>query len=347
MAKAGSHTAKGESFRSLEEALGRDHFSSVYLLHGNEPFLIERAVDLIVDRALGRGGDRLNLQVFAAEESDAREITLSALAYPMLGGRRVVVVKDVEKVRDAERLAAYVADPNPSTVLVLTCAKTDFRQKLFQALQKTAFLLECRTPYDDRIPGWIESEVKRAGKEITPEAAALIHFSVGKSLSDIGRELEKLHLYVGGRNVIDADDVAAVVGVSRNFSIFDLQRAVGLRDAGTALDILARMIDRGENMTGCIVQLTRYFEKLWLLPDRPCPPSEAASLIGVREFFAGEYVAARRRYTSSQIEDSFRALRDADVRLKSSGGTPRLIMTLLLHRILRPETPAAEWAARP
>lgn len=320
---------------ALGEALAGDRLSPVYLIHGSEPFLIDRSVEMIVQRALGTEPDRLNLEVFSAEEAESREITLSATAYPMLGGRRVVLVRDVEKVRDTgHHLAAYVADPSQSTVLVLTSSKPDFRQKLFQNLQKHAMLVECRAPYDDRMPAWIEAEARRRGRSVSREAAELIHLSAGRSLTDIGNELDKLLLYAGERKSIDVDDVSAVVGISRNFSIFDLQKAVGRGDSPGALEILARMMERGENMTGCVVQLTRYFEKLWLLPDGPVSPREAADLTGVREFFARDYIAARRRYPPSRIEDCFRALREADLRLKTSAGTPRVIMTILLHRLL-------------
>lgn len=324
---------------ALGEALAGDRLSPVYLVYGSEPFLIERSVEMIAQRALGAEPDRLNLEVFSAEDVESREVTLSARAYPMLGGRRVVLVRDVEKIRDTGPLAAYVADPSETTVLVLISSKPDFRQKLFQSLQKHALLVECRAPYDDRMPAWIEAEARRRGKSVSREAAELIHLSTGRSLADIGNELDKLFLFAGERKSIDVDDVSAVVGISRNYSIFDLQRAVGRGDSSGALEILARMMERGESMTGCVVQLTRYFEKLWLLPDGPVSASEAAELTGVREFFARDYIAARRRYPPSRIEDCFRALREADLRLKTSAGTPRVIMTLLLHRLLTGVSP--------
>lgn len=339
MVKTQTYGPRGESFSALEESLGKGNISPLYLIHGNEQLLVDRALDLITTHALGPEKDRLNFQIFSAEDSSPRDIVLAAMAYPMMAGRRVVVVRDIDKLSDTGRLTEYVSDPNPSTVMLLTCVKADFRQKLFQELRKTAFMLDCRTPFDNRIPGWIETEVKRAGKSITPEAAELIHLSAGTSLSEMGNELEKLYLYVGKKRTIDVDDVAAVVGTSRSYSIYDLQRAIGVRDTGRALEILMRMIDHGENMTGVVARLTWYFEKLWLLPDRPGQPRDIASLLGIREYFAREYATARRHYSTEEITGCFLALREADLRLKTSGSTNRLIMTLLLHTIMRPQAP--------
>lgn len=336
MARAGRNKDRGETFATFENALSKGALANVYLLAGTEQLLVDRAIDMIADLALGSGEDRLNFRTFSGEDADTREIVLAAISYPMFTGKSVVVVRDVGKLRNTERLVAYLSGPSPSTVLVLTSAKPDNRQKLFKLLQEKAFTLSCRPLFDNEVSRWIETEVKRAGRTITPEAAGLMHLSVGNSLAEIRNELDKLYLFTGDKKTIDEDDVASVVGLSRNYSTFELQMAVGLRDVTRSMEILARMIDQGENMTGCVVLMTWYFEKLWRMPDHPGSSHDVVALLGVKEFYARQYIAARRNYSEAQIEECFRALRDADMRLKSSRGTPRVIMTLLLHRIIRP-----------
>jgi len=310
----------------------------LYLLHGNEPLLIDRAAGLISRSVTGGTGAGLNEQVFSGEDSDAREIAIAASAYPMLGDRRLVVVKDAEKIRDTGPLVSYVADPSPTTTAVFISPKPDFRQKFFQALKEKAFLLECRTPYDDRIGAWIESEVRDAGKNISSDAVELLRLTAGRSLSEIGNELEKLYTFVGEKKDLSRDDVAAVVGVSREFNIFDLQRALGELDTPRALGIVYKMLDRGENMAGCIAQMTHYFGKLWLLAGGSAAGApEAAALLGVKPFFVKEYLGAAGRYPPGKLEGCFIALRDADRKLKTSDGTPRQIMTLLMYRIAQIE----------
>ncbi len=259
----------------------------------------------------------------------------------MLGTKRLVIVKDVEKLGETGALEDYVRNPSPTTVLVLLSPKPDFRQKLFQALKEKAVLVECRTPYDDRIGAWIEAEVRGVGKSMEAEGVELLQLSVGGSLAELSNELEKLYTFAGDRKEITAGDVAAVVGVSRQFSVFDLQRALGEMNTRAALGVLGRMIDGGENMTKCIAQLTKYFEKLWLLPDSALNQETAAAMLGIKPFFVREYLAARRKFTATRLDDCFLALREADLALKSSGGTPRQIMTLLVHSITR-NTPEPE-----
>ncbi len=324
-----------DSFESFRRSLEKGESAPVYLIHGNEPLLIDRAAEMIGRVAAAGDPSGMNREVFPGEESESREVALTAAAYPMLGTKRLVIVKDAEKLGDTEPLEAYVRNPSPTTILVVISSKPDFRQKLFQVLKEKAVLVECKTPYDNRIGAWIEAEVGDAGKSIDPEGAELLRLSVGSSLAELSNELEKLYTFMGERKAIGAGDVAAVVGVSRQFSVFDLQRALGELNTRNAMAVIGGMIDGGENMTQCVAQLTKYFEKLWLLPGAGVGQNEAAALLGVNPFFVREYLAARRKFSAARLEDCFLALREADLALKSSGGTPRQIMTLLVHAITR------------
>lgn len=324
-----------DTFETLRQSLAKGEPGPAYLIHGNEQLLIDRAAALIGDRAAAGDPSGMNRQLFDGAEADAREIALAASAYPMLGTRRLVVVKDADKLGSTEALEAYLRNPSPTTTLVLIAVKPDFRQKLFQAAREVSMVVECRTPYDDKIAAWIEAEIASAGRSLDAEGIELLRISVGSSLAELSNELDKLYTYVGGRKAITAGDVAAVVGVSRQFSVFDLQRALGGRDARSALGILTRMIDAGENMTKCVAQLTGYFEKLWVLPSTGVTQEEAASLLGVRPFFVREYLSARRNFSDEMLSGCFLALRDADLALKSSGGTPSGVMTELVHTLTR------------
>jgi DNA polymerase-3 subunit delta len=277
----------------------------------------------------------MNTQVFRGGEAESREVALAAAAFPLLGSRRLVVVREAGELGETGPLEEYLRDPSPTTTLLLIEPKPDFRLKLFQLLKERAVLVECRTPYDDRITGWIEAEVRSAGKTIDPEGAELLRMSAGPSLAEVANELEKLYTYAGDRKHIGKEDVAAVVGISRQATIFDLQRALGRRDARSAFAAAGRMIDAGENMTRCVAQLTHWLEKIWLLPEKGIGQDEAAALIGVRPFFAGEFIAARRAFPASRLDECFLALREADLALKTSAAGPRQVITGLIHAFTR------------
>ena len=102
-------------------AIAKKEFSPVYLLHGGEDLLIEEATNAILDAALTRDERGFNLDVLYGGEADARDVVSHASSFPMMAERRVVVVREVDKLAQAEILANYIERPLPSTCLVLVC----------------------------------------------------------------------------------------------------------------------------------------------------------------------------------------------------------------------------------
>ncbi|MDH3251728.1 MAG: DNA polymerase III subunit delta, partial [Ignavibacteria bacterium] len=171
------------------------------------------------------------------------------------------------------------------------------------------------------------------GKEIANEATQLLSASVNPSLREIQNELEKLYVYIGERTSITADDVSAVVGVSREYNIFALQQAIGVRDLPRAMLILERMIDAGEQPTLIIFMLTRYFVTLWKLLElksRGSSPQELSRELKINPYFFREYLEALQHYSKEQIEQSFGTLAGADEQLKTTSSKPKLVMEVML-----------------
>lgn len=323
----------------LERSFREGSFQPLYLLHGEEDLLIDEVVDALVGAALDPSARSFNLDLVDGASADGKDVVSLASAYPMMGGRRVVVVRDFDQLADRERMNPIVERPVPSTILVLTASKPDFRLKTFKLLAQHAVVAQFPRLYDNEITAWIRERVGRLGKTATPEACQLVQAYVGRSLREVRNEIEKLFIYIGDKPTIDADDVNAIVGMSRQFNIFELQRAIGSRSLGQATEIVLRMLDAGEHPIGIIVKLTGYFKTLWRVLDaRPRPGADRSdtwSAMSPSRF--RDYEEASRRYSPAQVEECFRALLDADGSLKLSG-SPRLVMAVLMNRIIRQDT---------
>ena len=98
------------------------------------------------------------------------------------------------------------------------------------------------------------------------------------------------------------------------------------------------MLAAGENANGIIASLTRYFQKLWVLQElrsKRRPEAEIIKFMGTAPKFLNDYYIAANNYTGSDIPTVFEALLDADCKLKSSGGEAKLVLTMMLHAIIR------------
>jgi DNA polymerase-3 subunit delta len=328
---------RGSTYDDLRNELSRKQFSPVYLLYGEEDFLAEEATEAIVNAALA-GGDRgFNLDVLYGSDADVRVIISHALSFPMMADRRVVVVRGLDKLVGKELLSNYIEQPSPSTSLILVSTKPDFRKKPYTTAKTGAFLVECKPLYENQVPAWINRRITKLSKAVDPEACTLLAAYVGNSLREVQNEIDKLDVYIGDKKKITADDVRAVVGASKEFNVFELQRALGAKDLRHSTEIMERMLEAGEAATMITVMLTRYFSTVWKLQDlrrRGVSAQDQARIVAISPYFFKEYLSVLNVFSIMEIEHAFELIAEADERLKTTSDDPKNVMHALVVQLL-------------
>ena len=191
--------------------------------------------------------------------------------------------------------------------------------------------------YDNEIPGWIQRRVTQLRRTIKPEAAELLQAYVGNSLRDVSNQIDKLLIAIGSKPTVELEDVEAVVGISKEFTVFELTKMVGEKNLSRSIEIVERMLDSGESPQLIIVMLTRQFiimAKLRELHAAAKSEFELAGAVRVSPFFIKEYLSQLRGYSPVAVENAFLSLARADRELKSSATDPKLVMDVLLCEIM-------------
>ncbi len=314
----------------------------VVLLYGDEDFLVDECIQAIVTHTLDEGTKGFNLDVVYGTKIDVKEVVALASAFPMMAERRVVVVKEFEKLATTEpakeQLSAYLQNPLDSTCLVLVSLQPDFRKKPFTDLKKRADLVECKSLYDNQVPDWIARRIQALGKTADPQACRVLQAYVGNSLRSLQNEIDKLFIFVGDKKEISGEDVIAVVGASKGYTVFELQNAIGRKDLKEALTILQAMLQAGQSPQMIIVMLTRFFNQLWKLSElkgKRTPDAETAREVGVHPFFLKQLVQFQSGFSPQQIENGYRALLEADTVLKSTSRDQRVVMDVMIYALVR------------
>ena len=334
MAKSSKGKISVDTFLS---SIKKKEFAPVYFFFGEEDFLIDEIVDAVIAEGVETATRGFNLDIIHGSEVDGKDIVSIASSFPMMAERRVVVVKDFDRVSNKELIEPYLEHPSQSTCLILIASKPDTRKKPYPLLKKNSLGGEFGRLYDNEIPGWIERRVKTLRRAITPEAAELLQAYVGNSLRDVSNEIDKLLIAVGSKPTVELEDVEAVVGISKEFTVFELTKMVGEKNISKSVEIVERMMDSGESPQLIIVMLTRHFiimAKLRELRVAAKSDFELAGAVRVSPFFIKEYLSQLRNYSPDAVENAFLALARADRELKSSTTDPKLIMDVLLCEIM-------------
>ena len=178
--------------KALHAALKSRAFDPVYFLHGEDDYLKDARVRDLVEAAVDPATRDFNLEIRRGNDLDAETLDALLSTPPMLAARRVVVVRDVDKLKKDARtlLLRYLEKPASDTVLVLVApsgAKAD------KPLTDRATPVEFAPLTGDRLPKWVAYHADTVlGRGITPDAVALLVEAVGADLSQLAVELEKL-----------------------------------------------------------------------------------------------------------------------------------------------------------
>ena len=281
-------------------------FSPVYLLMGDEPYYPEMVCDAIIKYCIPEEEKDFNETVCFGSDVTAAQIVTAARRFPMMAERQLVVVKEAQQMKGLEELAFYCAEPLDSTVLVILMhkASADKRKAFYKAVQKVGTVVDSPALRDYQIPDWIHAYYASRGLQIEPQAAVLLGESAGTDLSTLVVETDKLtkNLPEGATRVTVAD-IERNVGISRQFSVFELTKELSYKHATKALGIAAHLGDSAKfAMPMAVSALYTHFSRILkygaLLSrgGNPSPEDKARALAGVNPYFYKEYDTAVRNY---------------------------------------------------
>jgi DNA polymerase III subunit delta len=312
---------KPEDFnRSVEKG----ELSPLYLLCGDEPYLVERAVKKLMDRAVDPGFRDFNLNIFYGNECKGDEVFGAAQTLPMFAERRVVLVKKGGDLSAGalEVLLPYLQDPSPSTCLILQAEKVDGRKKFFAEFKKRGELIEFKRPYENQLGPYVRDEVRAAGKKIDADAAELLAYLVGNNLQELVSQIEKLCVYCGKKELIGVAEVKAIVSDTKVESVFEFTDALGAKDLSRALRMLTTLLGDGEAPLRILGAVARHYRQLWqvrALLDRKIPSGDLAKAAGINPYFLKKVTDQARNYKVSELKLVFERMLELDLAFKSGG----------------------------
>ena len=334
--------------RALHGALKSRAFDPVYVLFGDDDFRKDAAVRDLVDAAVDPATRDFNFETRRGGELAADALDALLGTPPMLAERRVVVIRDVDKLKKDARavLDRYLARPASDLLLLLV---TPAGAKLDKGLTSHGTAVEFEPLAGDRLPRWVTYHTEHVlGRAITPDATALLIEAVGSDLSQLALELEKLASYAS--ESIDERAVSEVVGVRRGESLGDLLDAVAAKDAATALALVPGVLQLPKT-TAVSVVMSLTTQTLALAygvaaRDRGTPPralfNEYMSLLKETGAFPGrpwgEAVSAWTKHTDrwnvADLDAALEALLVTDAALKETRlSSPEQLLTTLVLRL--------------
>ncbi|NBU90519.1 MAG: DNA polymerase III subunit delta [Flavobacteriia bacterium] len=301
-------------------------FEKIYFLHGEEPYFIDVLTKAIQDNALEESERDFNQSILYGKDAELLALISELKSFPMMAGRRLVILKEAQDFKAIELLDTYLENPVTTTIFVI-CYKYktfDARKKTLKNALKNGVVFKSEKVKEYQLAEWIQQNVKASGYEMTSKACMLMVESLGNDLGRIAKELEKLEVVIEKGTTINDKHIEENIGISKDYNVFELTNAVANKDNFKALKIVDYFDHnpKAADLVFVISNLFKFFSQIMRIHFLPNKSREAvAQALGVHPFVAGELTNAKNKYDPRKIAANIALIHEYDLKSKGVGNT--------------------------
>lgn len=236
-------------FDELPDRIDRG-LAPIYLIAGEEPLLIEEALDRLRHQARQAGFDEREV-LHVDQGFDWQRLAAATDNLSLFTDRRLIELRlpGGKPGRDGSAaLKARAAAPDSGHILIVITGRleTAQRQSAWAKAIAGAGVMSYAWPLRrNELSGWARRRASERGIQLDTETAALMAERNEGNLLALAQEIEKLALLADG-GPISSDMARDAVSDSARFAVFDLPEAMLAGDPVRTLRIVRRLRTEGE-----------------------------------------------------------------------------------------------------
>ena len=320
--------------QTLNQDIKEKSFKKIYLLYGDEPFLVGSYKKKL--REAITGGDTMNFNYFEGKNPDVKEIISLADTMPFFADRRLILVDGSGFFKSAqEELAAYLPQMPDTTCLVFAESEVDKRNRLYKRVKELGYAAELNKQDTAQLMRWAAGILGRDGRKISRPVMEYFLERTGDDMENIRMELEKLVCYTMGRDVITKEDVDAVGTVHVTSRVFDMVAAIVAGNTKKAMDLYEDLLTLKEPPMRILFLIARQFNQLLQIKELTAAGKDKgamASALKVPPFAVGKLTAQARAFRRDQILSWVTLCVETEEAVKTGRLSDRLAVELLIAR---------------
>ncbi len=314
-----------QEINSIISKIKNKVYSPIYFLMGEETYYIDFITELLEIEVLNEDEKNFNKTTLYGKDTTVEELISHCKRYPMMSKYQLVVIKEAQDLsRKIESLSSYALNPLMSTVLVVNYKykSLDKRKKLFKNIQKFGVVIDCKKIYESSVLNWIIKQLKIDDFTIEPKACSMLVDYLGNDLKKINNQLNKLKIISSNKKNITPKLIEENIGISKDFNVFELRNAIGLKNLDKAL-IISNYLSSNTNKHPIQMTLSSLFSffiqifQYHSLSNKS--QNNSAAILGVNPFFVKDYVLASNNYSMKKISTIISLIKNCDLKSKGMG----------------------------
>jgi DNA polymerase-3 subunit delta len=263
------------ALRDRLDRFARGEAEGIFLVHGEEDFLVEETARQILSELAPQDGARA-VRVIPGGKGEVDAVLNEMAALSFLTPELAILVRNSDLFgeapeRDTEAFLKWLQEtpalPHPIVFTVYDRkgdkGRVDKRRRVYKAIERRGAVHEHGEMKAEDANVWVAARFRQLGKHVEPAAARLLVERTGVALGSLANEIDKIALYAGDEPGVSVQTIEALVGPSREEAIWSLTDHVLQARPDLALRDVARLVDRsGENPLGILLWLAREMRSL-------------------------------------------------------------------------------------
>ena len=345
--------------------------ASVYIFMGDEGFFRDRCRAALLEHLVPRDLRDFSFYELDLADTPVAEVLDRARTPSLMAPFQVFFVRNLKALygrgshqADYDAIEAYAKSPNPDAVVIFVAdhisIPADVRrmelqdkeryERIRETLGDFSTIIEFARVDESEGMRWVVDSAGAQGVKVETDAARELVDSLGADMLLVANELEKLFLFVGEKKRVTLADVETMVLAAKQRSLYELTDAISAKDRPRALATLDAILSSGdgeEAAIGHLHMLAKTFRQMLVILEKNVRDSRAiwqALWQGFRlpPFAAEDVIRQARRYKSRRdLTRALRLIAKADLALRSSPVSKRLVMEKLVLDLCAEAKPAA------
>ena len=317
----------------------------VYLLYGEENYLKEDIIKKLRNKLIDSTYGDLNYKVFYGDRLSMNEVIKDLEIVPLISKCKLVVIKEAEKINknDEKILVNYfnkISIKNNFSTLIIIYKESRPSKQLMTIIKKVGIVANFSIEDKEKLPLWIKSKFNQSNKKITKDALFYLQSIVGPDLARLFNEIEKIDIFTKNHKIIEKEDVMITIGGLESVNIFKVLDSIGDKDIKKAIEGLVKLSQGTLHHLSILSMIHRQIKLILqtkLLLADGFYSKEIEKKLKLPYFVVEKIIKQSQKYTFKELDKSYELLNIADLELKNSLKTPKIVLEELVINIINQE----------
>ena len=343
------------SEQDFRKELSSGNFNTLYLIYGDEKYLVKKYTESLVKKAVGKDPSEFDY-FHLNSDTPLEEIFDAAEQIPMFSERKCVCVNDYDinalNESDYKQLEKFCSDISPSTVLIFSMPtlntevkkksgdnkKSSKFKKFCSFAEKHGSVLELKKLGEIALERQLVSWAEKNGSKLTQINASKIISMVGTDMTALKNEIDKLSAYAYNEEI--TYEVIKKLCIKNNEAkIYAISDLISKNDFNGTYRQLHMLFEQNERPEMILSVLSSAFIDMYRVKAATESGKTIADVssdfkYGRRDFVLKNARNSASKYSGETLKNILDIILQADIKLKSTRTDPQIILETLVAKLL-------------